>query len=104
MTFPDVSEITPEVETEEAKFVDNKLRLTLGTSVWRNTTQLTIFFGNEDLDGDELTHISSVRVFGTVAGQINTADLKGGGMANALAGVGGGLDMGGAGGPGPAPM
>lgn len=104
MTFPDVAEITPEVETEEAKFVGTKLRIKLQTSIWRNTTQVTLFFGNEDLDGDELMHISSIRLFGTVAGQLNTADLKGGGMADALAGVaGGGMPMGGEG-PGPAPM
>ncbi|KAA0178147.1 hypothetical protein FNF27_00004 [Cafeteria roenbergensis] len=106
MLIDDVPDIEPSAEMTDAEAAfdaDGKVRFTLQASTWRNTTQVAIFMANEDLDGeDEMVHVSAVRIFGVVPGAVNTAELKGGGgMGNALAGIGGGMAGMGPGGPPP---
>ena len=83
MTFPDVDVTTPELEVPDAvkAFATRTVRLSVPASKWRNTSEVTIFLANDDLDGEEeMTHVSAVRFFGTAPNAISTADLKAGGL------------------------
>jgi len=95
MTFGDVNDFEPDAKLEDAAAAfeagHGTVRLELTSSAWRNTSQITIFVSNEDLVGeDEMTHVSAVRMIGTIDGPMSMADLKGGGAGNAMADMAGG--------------